>query len=550
MTLRKPTWMGLSIVYILFIILTLLSCGQPEQENSQIKRPWTADDSPNLLTDGFEYVYGKLPRSGETAKAPWAGSYWPTYKDGINDKWEGAQSESPTKKYEKAFKISYNLEDRVSNGSGIGSLQGQKKCEKDNQCESDDICAKRNDVKEGKCIPKWFGLCHAWAPASIMEPEPVNSVVYNGVTFKVNDLKALLTLSYTSGLEATIMSRRCEEKSDKIKLDIYGNPIDMACIDTNPGSLHVVVANMLGIRKHSFIEDRRYDSEVWNHPVSSFKINSDRNLNSDEANTMIGILGEVVSSDKSSGKLNERSWSESWVHETGGADGVAVSLTGDSDVDLYVKFDGEASDTNYDCRSADSSANETCVLKIPPQAKKVSVKVYSYKGSGIYIAEFRLMKKRSSAYTLNPNATSFKYVNMQMSYVGESDQSTDGNLAALIANYTLTDHYEYILELDTAGKIIGGEWLGSSRRNHPDFLWLPIKKHESSVHGVDWTNVKMLLTRSIAANPRPILSLPYCVANNGRGEGDIFDCVVDSVLMKCAKTDRTYAAMCISKVHS
>lgn len=33
--------------------------------------------------------------------------------------------------------------------------------------------------------------------------------------------------------------------------------------------------------------------------------------------------------------------------------------------------------------------------------------------------------------------------------------------------------YDYVLELDADGRIIGGEWLGASRTNHPDFLWLP-----------------------------------------------------------------------------
>jgi hypothetical protein len=33
--------------------------------------------------------------------------------------------------------------------------------------------------------------------------------------------------------------------------------------------------------------------------------------------------------------------------------------------------------------------------------------------------------------------------------------------------------YEYILEVNVQGKIIGGEWIGESRKNHPDFMWFP-----------------------------------------------------------------------------
>lgn len=31
--------------------------------------------------------------------------------------------------------------------------------------------------------------------------------------------------------------------------------------------------------------------------------------------------------------------------------------------------------------------------------------------------------------------------------------------------------YDYVLEIDGAGQIIGGEWLGTSKDFHPDFLW-------------------------------------------------------------------------------
>lgn len=33
--------------------------------------------------------------------------------------------------------------------------------------------------------------------------------------------------------------------------------------------------------------------------------------------------------------------------------------------------------------------------------------------------------------------------------------------------------YEYLLELGPERKIIGGMWLGKSRSNHPDFMWVP-----------------------------------------------------------------------------
>lgn len=41
-----------------------------------------------------------------------------------------------------------------------------------------------------------------------------------------------------------------------------------------------------------------------------------------------------------------------------------------------------------------------------------------------------------------------------------------------------TMEVEYILELDYSGRIIGGEWIGSSKNNHPDLFWKPMAKIE------------------------------------------------------------------------
>lgn len=34
--------------------------------------------------------------------------------------------------------------------------------------------------------------------------------------------------------------------------------------------------------------------------------------------------------------------------------------------------------------------------------------------------------------------------------------------------------YRYVLETDQDGRILGGEWAGESRKNHPDFCWVPL----------------------------------------------------------------------------
>jgi len=42
----------------------------------------------------------------------------------------------------------------------------------------------------------WYGHCHAWSAASIWEPQPTSDKVCGGVTFRLRDLKGLMTEAY------------------------------------------------------------------------------------------------------------------------------------------------------------------------------------------------------------------------------------------------------------------------------------------------------------------------------------------------------------------
>jgi hypothetical protein len=69
-------------------------------------------------------------------------------------------------------------------------------------------------------------------------------------------------------------------------------------------------------------------------------------------------------------------------------------------------------------------------------------------------ANWWLQDRNEEGYQYNANAKSFEYYQTEISF-------KDGTKRI----------YEYILELDTYGYIIGGEWYGSSKTQHPDFVW-------------------------------------------------------------------------------
>ncbi|KAJ0389149.1 hypothetical protein ATCC90586_011024 [Pythium insidiosum] len=108
----------------------------------------------------------------------WPGGYWPVYADSINYRWKSNEA-SPAEKYAKAFgKDVKQFQDVVSKTNGIDAWSRNKKCSSNVDCESlkdGSVCARRTGQSSGYCIPTWFGICHAWAPAAILEPEPRGS---------------------------------------------------------------------------------------------------------------------------------------------------------------------------------------------------------------------------------------------------------------------------------------------------------------------------------------------------------------------------------------
>ena len=92
-------------------------------------------------------------------------------------------------------------------------------------------------------IARWWGLCHAWTPAALIEDEPIRTIVYDGITFYPSDLKALMITVYDSS-RAVVIGGRC--KASQVERDETGRIIDEYCRDTNAGSFHVITTNFLG----------------------------------------------------------------------------------------------------------------------------------------------------------------------------------------------------------------------------------------------------------------------------------------------------------------
>lgn len=284
---------------------------KPDDDEEGKTDAWNYTNDPSRFRVEFNYRLAQLPREGEAEQIPWADDYWGTYNDGINYRWRGADHPSPAELYDLAFNNwampegfmalrpradraaewdaeYYNqlgpLARDVHNRRGNARMVNGRDDDGDDQvdeCDSEDC--------DG--VEFWWGVCHAWAPAAVMEPEPIRTVVHNGQTFTPSDIKALIMATYDS-TSAVMLGGRCNERD--VERDENGRATLTECQDVNAGAFHVVITNMLGIHRRAFDEDRTYDYQVWNQPIRSYRVTSMREgLTAAQANQVLGASGET-----------------------------------------------------------------------------------------------------------------------------------------------------------------------------------------------------------------------------------------------------------------
>jgi subtilisin-like proprotein convertase family protein len=379
---------------------------------------WNSINNPSLFKVQLEYKLSALPKEGRAEKIPWPDTYWPTYEDSINARWQVGYGQpaskdtlSPAEKYDMAFNnwnpgtdfyklkpySSSNCDNKSWDKEYYNKLGPAAKYVSENKgnWEAHDGYDSDGDGKTDECddrdgVETWWGLCHAWVPAAILEKEPQKPVVHNGVKFEVSDIKALLIAMYDSS-DAILVGGRCNDKEVKVDSKT-GRILADQCRDTNPGTYHVVMANFLG-KKKALAEDRTYDYQVWNQPIVEWKVNSMKEIKEKDAIKLLGLPATVTK------------------------------------------------------------------------------------------------------YPHNKNAKKWYEVYATTYYITESEASTEA-FTDVIDDYTRDDQYHYILEIDKNGKVIGGEWLDQSHKNHPDFLWLPIAPGGGNPY-IDMDNVMMLMNKSV-----------------------------------------------------
>jgi hypothetical protein len=128
------------------------------------------------------------------------------------------------------------------------------------------------------------------------------------------------------------------------------------------------------------------------------------------------------------------------------------------------------------------------------------------------------------SYRFNPDAKQFRSVALTVTRTEAVTNEIMTSQVAAAQRYKQQTYY-YILEMNDAGEIIGGEWVSDSQRNHPDFIWVALEtlpgdgsKYGSNPH-LDPKEVLKLWAESVGvdpSNPPALINEPAMVTQWGR----------------------------------
>jgi len=226
-----------------------------------VREAWDGRNEPSkILGESFERDVQKLPKDGRVKSQVWSGYYWPDHKGGPGYRWK-----TETKLFD--YVVFSPAEARSLTREQIKDLSPLEKY---------DLLMGKYDfpsIKEAKeyFVPyqeEWVGLCDAVAAVSMnrIEPGPTTLTNPDGlkVPFSSADVKGLLAYYYgrMARYRDVMVGDNCMEPDPS-------NP-DPVCRDVNPGTFHLMLGNLVGIRKKPFISDMTWDLTSWNHVVTAY----------------------------------------------------------------------------------------------------------------------------------------------------------------------------------------------------------------------------------------------------------------------------------------
>lgn len=249
--------------------LEALASGGHELTNTEIPGALDGYNDPSQLIPDVQMRFDALPLAGRLDREPWSDTYWPENEGGITHRWQtGEQHTYRFWTKEEALQATPEQVAKLSPSEKYDLFAGNYAfplSERERSSNSPDEAA-------------WTGYCHGWAPASMQydEPHPVTVTNPDGidVAFGSADLKALLTYYVGVVLPSSYGAGSLPFRTGAVGIGTRcgNNRVDNpACHDTNPGALHVVMANRLGLQGQGLVLDVDAGYQTWNQPLYSYR---------------------------------------------------------------------------------------------------------------------------------------------------------------------------------------------------------------------------------------------------------------------------------------
>jgi hypothetical protein len=234
-------------------------------------------DEPHKMVKNIKQMAAMKLLSAKTKLTPWSDSYWPLNSGGLGQRYSEEKFPSLGWKSSRDYVLENPAEVLVAEGRWQELSPAEKY---DLLMDMRHLPLTSVSWNDGKSyydrfgtVETWMGLCHGWAAASMMMPEPKQKIEVEAVSGRAvlypSDIKGLATLLWSKGRFPTrFIGGRCNIK--RPTEDEAGRPMERDCLDNNPGTWHLAVVNQIGISKRPFIMDASYDYEVWNQPVFQY----------------------------------------------------------------------------------------------------------------------------------------------------------------------------------------------------------------------------------------------------------------------------------------
>jgi hypothetical protein len=418
---------------------------------------WDSKNNPDKFEWDYEMVYSKLPKSGKLSEMPWSGDYWPTYKGGITYRWNNTDAQGD-KKF--SYKIPKNFNDikaedikKMSPAEKYDLYLGRSEFpltnyERNRTNIMKTIEGSETYEKDFK-IPTWEGLCHAWAPATILysNPKPVTMIGKKGhaIEFGSSDLKALLTyhLHLAKAPRTRFLGSRCNIDFGKIYQDLQNNALY--------GKDVTVLIEKLKEHKKELTETLKLDNE------------ESLSFSWDKKKALLDIFNKLSNDKEDIDKLNILLKKDDLESEG------KVFIKGMIDKKITMAIELEGKMNRSECKDTNAGSFHVVITNQISKMDEGFVvdvtrdsEVWNQAVQGFDVKE---IEEKGPSEGSAEGTVKEVIVETKMHYIVEIEQAWN-KIAP--SNQIATKTYRYKLELDKDGKILGGEWISLDR---PDFIW-------------------------------------------------------------------------------